>query len=255
MKIPLDQLEARLQALIEGSVARLFPIVKNQEDLASHLINAMRTNIHPQENGRVWAPNLYILSCHPAQAQLIQNQKLMLDELSKLLEQAGKEAGMEFPSAPTILLEAEADLGLHETRIVAQFVLDQAGSTSVMRPAEPAETSTAPSQAYLIVDGSQIYPLSRGVVNIGRSPNNELVLPDRRVSRTHAQLRLVNGRFVIFDLNSTGGTFVNDHRVRQIALYPGDVISLAGVPLVYGQDTSSSSGETQPMPSHLEGDE
>jgi hypothetical protein len=254
MKIPLDQLEARLQALIEGSVARLFPIIKNQKDLASHLINAMRTNIQPREGGGFWAPNRYILSVHPAQAQMIENQSAILDELSRLLVQAGKEAGVGFPSTPLITLAAEPELGLHETSIIAQFALDDTGGTAVMAPAGPAESSSGPSQAYLIVDGSQIYLLSRNAVNIGRSPENELVLPDRRVSRAHAQIRLVNGRYVIFDLNSTGGTFVNDHRVRQMALYPGDVISLAGVPLVYGQDTSSSSGETQPMPSPAEGE-
>jgi pSer/pThr/pTyr-binding forkhead associated (FHA) protein len=41
---------------------------------------------------------------------------------------------------------------------------------------------------------------------------------------------------VLFDLNSTGGTFVNGQRTSQTVLYPGDVISLAGVALIFGQD-------------------
>jgi pSer/pThr/pTyr-binding forkhead associated (FHA) protein len=65
---------------------------------------------------------------------------------------------------------------------------------------------------------------------------NQLVIDDPRVSRTHAQLRAIKGRYVVFDLNSTGGTFVNGQRTSQSALYPGDVISLAGVTLVFGQD-------------------
>jgi pSer/pThr/pTyr-binding forkhead associated (FHA) protein len=40
----------------------------------------------------------------------------------------------------------------------------------------------------------------------------------------------------LFDLNSTGGTFVNGQRTSQTVLYPGDVISLAGVALIFGQD-------------------
>jgi pSer/pThr/pTyr-binding forkhead associated (FHA) protein len=51
---------------------------------------------------------------------------------------------------------------------------------------------------------------------------------------------------MIFDLNSTGGTFVNGKRVTQSMLYPGDVISLAGVPLIYGQETSVV-GDTQEL--------
>ena len=45
---------------------------------------------------------------------------------------------------------------------------------------------------------------------------------------------LIQGRFVIFDLDSMGGTFVNDVAVSSHVLNPGDVIRLAGVPLVYG---------------------
>ena len=40
----------------------------------------------------------------------------------------------------------------------------------------------------------------------------------------------------MFDLNSTGGTQVNGKPVHQSHLAPGDVISLAGLPLVYGQE-------------------
>ena len=76
------------------------------------------------------------------------------------------------------------------------------------------------------------------------------MIDDPRISRSHAQLRAIKGRFVIFDLNSTGGTFVNAQRTSQSVLYPGDVISLAGVPLVFGQDNPpprSDLADTDPL--------
>jgi len=82
----------------------------------------------------------------------------------------------------------------------------------------------------------KVHPLNEAVVNIGRRLENQLVIDDPRVSRNHAQLRAIKGRFVLFDLNSTGGTFVNGQRTSQTVLYPGDVISLAGVALIFGQD-------------------
>ena len=93
-----------------------------------------------------------------------------------------------------------------------------------------------PENAYLIISGVKVFPLHTAVVNIGRRLDNTLVIDDPRISRNHAQLRSVDGRYVIFDLNSTGGTSVNGKRVTQCVLYPGDVISLAGIPLIYGQD-------------------
>ena len=93
-----------------------------------------------------------------------------------------------------------------------------------------------PEHCYLIISGVKVFPLGSAVVTIGRRLDNALVIDDPRVSRNHAQLRSEAGRYVIYDLSSTGGTFVNGKRITQCVLYPGDVISLAGVPLIYGQD-------------------
>jgi pSer/pThr/pTyr-binding forkhead associated (FHA) protein len=101
---------------------------------------------------------------------------------------------------------------------------------------EHEEADNIPENAFLIVEGVKVHPLNESVVNIGRRLENQLVIDDPRVSRNHAQLRAIKGRFVLFDLNSTGGTFVNGQRTSQTVLYPGDVISLAGVALIFGQD-------------------
>jgi pSer/pThr/pTyr-binding forkhead associated (FHA) protein len=62
------------------------------------------------------------------------------------------------------------------------------------------------------------------------------VIDDARVSRSHAQLRLRFGHYVVYDLGSSGGTFVNGQRIEECVLRPGDVISLGGVPVIYGED-------------------
>ena len=101
---------------------------------------------------------------------------------------------------------------------------------------EPEEDKLrVPEDAFIIVDGVKVIPLTQPLVRIGRRVENNLVLDDPRVSRSHAELRAIHGRYVLFDLNSTGGTFVNGVRITQSVVYPGDVISLAGVNLVYGQ--------------------
>ncbi len=97
------------------------------------------------------------------------------------------------------------------------------------------EGGPIPEEAFLVIDGVKVIPLTQAVVNIGRRVENTVVLDDPRVSRKHAQLRAVKGRYVLYDLDSTGGSFVNGVRVTQSLLYPGDVISLAGVNVVYGQ--------------------
>jgi len=88
-------------------------------------------------------------------------------------------------------------------------------------------------------------PSNRAVTNIGRRSTNHLVVSDLRVSRNHAQVRLVNGRYMIFDAGSTGGTYINGERIQQSTLRPGDVISLAGVKLIFVVDERDD--ETNPI--------
>jgi len=82
--------------------------------------------------------------------------------------------------------------------------------------------------ACLFLD-KQVFPLQRIVTRIGRELDNHVVLQDPRVSRYHAELRLENGAFVLYDLNSTGGTYVNEERIVSATLESGDQLRLASV--------------------------
>ncbi len=252
MKNKLAHLEARLQALIEGSAARLFSSSSQREDLAARLVAAMQANIHTQADGSLWAPNLYTLIVHPAQAQALLENHALLQEMAQTIYQNGTEAGLRFPSPPVIKVTADPGAssslrsGLDNLQIQALFNLEHLVETSDMESQAADYFPPRSTDAFLIVDGARVYPLDGSVVNIGRSSENQLVLDDLRVSRAHAQLRFINGKYVIFDLGSTGGTSINGQRVIQSALHPGDVISLAGVPIIFGQDQPRVKGETQP---------
>ncbi len=90
--------------------------------------------------------------------------------------------------------------------------------------------------AYLTNNENKIFPLTKPVTNIGRREDNDIVLQDQRISRQHAQIRRAHQHFHIFDLNSTGGTLVNNQRVTQAVLASGDVISFAGVLMIYAEE-------------------
>lgn len=65
---------------------------------------------------------------------------------------------------------------------------------------------------------------------IGRDPGSDLHIQDIEVSRRHARLIAQSGGFVLEDLGSTNGTFVNGERVRTITvLRPGDEIRLGEI--------------------------
>lgn len=94
--------------------------------------------------------------------------------------------------------------------------------------------------AFLIVDGSQVVVMDKPITNIGRKSDNHIVINNEHVSRHHAQIRRIKGQYVIHDLSSTVGTSVNGKRVEQVTLIPGDIISLGGVPLIFGEGTPTT---------------
>lgn len=113
-------------------------------------------------------------------------------------------------------------------------------------PPDTAQKDDLPQNAFLIVHGSQIFPLQKPLVTIGRMQDNDLVIDEVRISRYHAQLRAIAGQYVLVDLQSTGGTSVNGEKIGRAALRNGDVISLAGIPLIYGQNPAADLAEEPP---------
>ena len=61
---------------------------------------------------------------------------------------------------------------------------------------------------------------------LGRSTQCDLLLQNRTVSRHHAQLYFREGRWILVDLDSTNGTFINERPVQRSELLPGDTIRL-----------------------------
>src|SRR5260221_8354044 len=65
---------------------------------------------------------------------------------------------------------------------------------------------------------------SRDDVTIGRSPENALQLPDRKLSRKHARIEWDELGFLLRDLQSSNGTWLNRRREASTPLLPGDEI-------------------------------
>src|SRR5512147_759785 len=71
------------------------------------------------------------------------------------------------------------------------------------------------------------FALEGDQMTIGRDSTNEIVINDAEVSRRHSRLMFQGGKYVLEDLGSTNGTFVNGQRLAgPVVLKPGDIVSL-----------------------------
>ncbi|HLI47283.1 MAG TPA: FhaA domain-containing protein [Chthonomonas sp.] len=145
---------------------------------------------------------------------------------------------------------ASPQMPLEEDRTVA----------AVGRAGEESQTVAGMATAYLQIQtpGKSVfrYPLLRSTIYIGRSSRvgNDLVLEeDPMVSKRHLRIeREKDGRFTLYDLDSTNGTWVNGHRVESYVLQPGDDILIGSTHLVFEQEAkpvpNGSAKPTAPEP-------
>lgn len=93
----------------------------------------------------------------------------------------------------------------------------------------------------------------RGEISVGRVQGNDLMLPKGNVSKHHARLLFRDGRFIVTDLKSTNGTYVNGRKISQATIvregdkiYVGDfVLRLEGA----ASDSGRNDAEAAPQPS------
>ena len=90
-----------------------------------------------------------------------------------------------------------------------------------------------------------IFPLEGDQLIIGRDAANSVAISDAEVSRKHARLNFQGGKYVIEDLGSTNGTFVNGQRLSvATVLKSGDVVSLGEQIVLMYEGLSSDAGST-----------
>src|SRR5947207_1351110 len=104
-------------------------------------------------------------------------------------------------------------------------------------PPSPRAAAGGSLASFLVRSGGlagQRLSVKTPVVNIGRADYNDLVVPDPSVSTSHAKLQRREGVWVLVDLDSTNGTFVDGEQVKGDApLAPGATVRLGDVQLVF----------------------
>jgi hypothetical protein len=246
MKKPLQQIEDLLSKLLEEKATSWLGDHPRHTDLFSKispiLVEALRNSLKDEN----LAPHNFALCVPPEDLDQVRQDQPLLQHLADDLYISGQELGITFESAPTVTLFPDTALKPGQVVIKAIWHDEALTQTEAIQAVSTNATPVIKTpKSFLIVGGTQIFSLEEPIINIGRNVNNDIILSDTKVSRKHAQVRVVKGRHIIFDLDSSGGTYVNNKRITQSALHPGDVILVAGIPLVYGQDTPANLSETK----------
>ncbi|MDC0713865.1 sigma 54-interacting transcriptional regulator [Stigmatella sp. ncwal1] len=83
-----------------------------------------------------------------------------------------------------------------------------------------------------------VFPLAGEVLRIGKAPENDVVIDHPTVSRNHLLVRRQGDRFLVQDLGSTNGTFLDGAQVREAYLRPGALLEVGDVRLRFSPQVS-----------------
>src|SRR5215207_7827394 len=94
--------------------------------------------------------------------------------------------------------------------------------------------------------GGRLFPLRAGETVIGRDPGCDIVVATPETSSRHAVIINAGGTYVLEDLHSTNGTFVNGQRVLQRArLAANDCVELSGLRAIFCPGQNAEVAATQ----------
>jgi hypothetical protein len=247
----VERLEAFASRFIEGWSARLFGAKLQPVQIAKRVIRAMEAH-QTISLSKTFVPNSYVVSLAPSDySQFEQYRRSLEQELAEAVLGAARDRGYTLLAFPTVEIERDEDLAPGDMRVSCALVdasgeevtadsktlgAVEAGHTMVLdREKLLRERPRAPKASLAIQDGNdrRTQVLGPEPLAIGRDPQNDVVLDDRRVSRKHAEIRLRLGRYTLYDLQSTNGTYVNGRRIAEIVLSDGDRISVGGIELQF----------------------
>ena len=263
----LQRFERRLEGMVGLAFARIFKGKVHPAEIAKALQREADEQRNVLGEGRVLAPNLYVVRLGQIDYEnLAEWSDQLAAELADMVTEHIAGEGYQTFGDVQVTLEQDDDLptGVFE---VSSHVADKArppsrempvnGYPSAAHPALPplppirgrVATDTgrqSPSvsgragtrvQHVLVVDGPGTrHVLSSGRNVIGRGTEADIRLPDTGVSRKHVDVVLDSGTAICEDLGSTNGTLVNGRRITRQPLADGDVIRIGHSVLVYRQD-------------------
>jgi pSer/pThr/pTyr-binding forkhead associated (FHA) protein len=109
-------------------------------------------------------------------------------------------------------------------------------------------------QNVFLIFNRQIIPLDKKITRLGRQLDNDIVFNEEFVSRFHAEIRLEEGIYVLYDNESTSGTLVNSQKIDRCVLNSGDLISLASIQIMFVNNNArmvdKARGTTQSLPKY-----
>jgi hypothetical protein len=248
----LQQFEDFVERMVEGSITRLFRSPIQPVEIERRLVRVMETQ-PTISAGRTYVPNRYRVLLHPEDYKAVEPQRPLWErEITEFIIGICQERNYTLVSRPVVTITDSTETPRRSIHISAtlqatategldaleQGPIQPTTAMPIVRPGATAApgrsggSATPPPLCLQVLNGHMAGAellFTRPLITVGRELDNDVVIEDSRVSRHHAQLLYQHGRYILRDLGSTNGTFVNAQPIESMMLASGDLLSLGGV--------------------------
>jgi len=207
----LQSLEHRLERMVDGVFFRRTKGSIRPIELGRRLVREMDDQRSVDVKGRRIVPNDFTVTLSAIDhASFNEIEDALVAELTEAAREYAREEGYHFMGPVSVQLTVDNELRNGRFNIISQ--LKQAAS--------------GPGMGSLVLPSGQRVDLGTATVTVGRLPECTISINDSNISRNHAEVRVGQTAFIVYDLGSTNGTMVNgikivgEHRLRE-----GDIIS------------------------------
>lgn len=234
-------------------------VTKTKQQLAKARDSEQALLINLKNLGKVDATNAVVADQDGAIEDLRKENLELTDTVSDLEARLGlttqhnNELEARISEASTGNAKLLAELGSRNAQI-DDYKSQLAASRSASRVAEQPPPGRAPGAwveprhrredlwVLIGLDGNVAddYIVGDGIVTIGSSPDSDIQIQSKFISRHHAQLVKTHKGCVLGDLNSTNGTFVNARRINKRVLRAGDFVTIGKHRFRYEKRSSNS---------------
>ena len=251
---PFAAIERFFERLFERPSARLFRARLQPVQLQRRIERAMESERLATAD-RTLVPNRFVVHLNPDDLDGFGDMTASLaSELADGALVFARSRRYTLVDRPRVTLFADSTVERSDIRVTARFADPIAGGAASADPLSDTAPDVSPSVAVhgdtmvftvprptapaaglrvIDRDGTErVHEFDGSALTIGRAADNDLVLPDSRVSRHHARIAGRRGTLVYADLGSTNGSRVNGVQVGELVLGAGDRIELGDTVIV-----------------------
>ncbi len=214
----LKRIEQKLEKLVEGTFTRAFPSSVKPIELGKRVRRVLEDKKTIGVQGQIIIPNRYVISLSLKDLENIESiQESIQREISSSIRDHANDENYHFQGTLTVEIFSNSSLKTGSIEVDGLFEENKGGF---------------PPGSLIDENGERLI-ITEQKLSIGRDKESTMQVVDVEVSRNHAEIRLLNTSFVLIDLQSTNGTYVNGQRVQEHTLQNFDQIKIGSTILLF----------------------